>query len=57
MGGGCPDAGEYSNQSQNNLKDVLGLQKKPQGSADKRMAEYAYELGEKIKALKASTTG
>jgi len=47
----------HADKSQNNLRDALNLQEKPQGAAPKRMAEYARLLGEKIKELKASTAG
>ena len=46
----------HADKSQNNLRDALNLQEKPQGAAPKRMAEYARLLGEKIKELKASST-
>ena len=44
-------------QSQDNLRDTLNLQKKPQGGASKRMTAYAHHLGEKIEELKASAAG
>ncbi len=46
----------HADGSQKSLAKALGC-KKVQGAVPKKMAEYARVLGEKIKELKASTTG